>query len=770
MARGSVGWRHALACAVIALIALRAWPHVPLSERLPMSTSVWSADGELLRVTLSGDDQYRLWVPLADMPSSLVDAFLLKEDRWFYWHCGVNPFALARAAVHTYRGGRQGGSTITMQLARLIYRLNTKTPRGKLRQIGAAVWLEARYSKRELLEACLNDVPFGGNIDGVGAASLVYFGKPPDRLTLGEALTLAVVPQHPSGRAGRTASQAGMLAARARLGRLWLSAHGDTAADRRQIALPILAESRFALPWQAPHFVDALLSTRASNVGGGRVDTTIDAGLQRAIELQIRRYLAQREDVGVANAAALLVDARDMSIKAWVGSADYWKRDDGQVNGVLAKRSPGSTLKPFVYALALDQGVLHPQTMLRDAPTSFGPFTPENFDGRFVGPIAAEDALIRSRNVPAVWVASQLTQPTLYQFLQSAGVRDLKPESFYGLALTLGGGEVTMEELAGLYGMLANEGVLLPLRSEVPSPRVEGVRLLSREASFITLDMLRHNPRPDEDGVVPSRARWPIAWKTGTSWGFRDAWSAGVLGPYVLVVWIGNFDGHGNPAFIGADAAAPLFFRIADALNLARHAERVPPLAPPPGVSRVAVCIGSGDLPNADCPHTVDTWYIPGKSPIRVSQLHRAIAIDVETGRGACPPYGPGTRVEVFEFWPSDMLKLFREAGIPRRTPPALPACATNDRLEAPSIASPLRNVTYALRRSSERDAIALDASVAADVQRVFWFDGGALIGIRAASDGALPWRPAAPGMHLIRVVDDRGRSAERDVDVQFAR
>ena len=206
----------------------------------------------------------------------------------------------------------------------------------------------------------------------------------------------------------------------------------------------------------------------------------------------------------------------------------------------------------------------------------------------------------------------------------------------------------------------------------------------------------------------------------------------------MLVVWIGNFDGQGNPAFVGVDAAAPLFFRIADALNLARPAERVPPLAPPPGVSKVAVCAGSGDLPNADCPHTVDTWYIPGKSPIRVSQLHRAVAIDARTGRPACPPYAAGTRFEVFEFWSSDMLKLFREAGMPRRTPPPLPACATDDRLEPPRIASPLRNVSYALRRSAPRDAIALDASVAADVQRVFWFDGSALIGVRAVSDGAL--------------------------------
>lgn len=795
-------WLKAAALVVLVLVLLRIWPHAPLRQRFSVSTGVWSADGELLRVTRSADDQYRLWTPLSQVSPALVEAFLLKEDRWFHWHPGVNPIALVRAAFRTYAGGeRQGGSTLTMQLARLAYHLNTRTAAGKARQVGTALWLEARYSKRELLEAYLNVVPFGGNIQGVGAASRIYFGKPPDRVTLGEALTLAVIPQRPASRAGRAMSETSLLAARARLGSLWLARHANDADDRRQIDLPIVARPQYAMPWQAPHFVDALLADHTPRADG-RIDTTIDARLQRVVELQIERHLKRYGDVGMRNAAALLVDARDMSVKAWVGSADYWNEAiDGQVNGVLAKRSPGSALKPFVYALALDQGVLHPRTMLRDAPTSFGPFTPENFDGRFFGPVTAEEALIRSRNVPAVWVTTQLKQPSLYQFLQSAGVRDLKSESHYGLALTLGGGEVTMEELAALYAMLANQGLLRPLRvdaldgsssgravtesarpfrgpdgrsSHAPTAsaveREEGVRLLSPEASFVTLDMLRHNPRPDDDGMMPVRARWPVAWKTGTSWGFRDAWSAGVVGPYVLVVWIGNFNGQGNPAFIGVDAAAPLFFRIADALNLARPAEAVPSIVAPPGVASVAVCSGSGDLPNADCPHTVDTWYIPGKSPIRVSQLHRAVAIDLITGRPACPPYLGSARMEVFEFWSSDMLKLFREAGMPRRTPPPLPACATDDQMDVPRMASPLRNVTYTLRKSAPQETIALEASVSADVARVFWFDGRALVGVRPVTEGALPWRPTTSGMHLIRVVDDHGRSAERDVAVQIAR
>ena len=753
----------------VCVVALRVWPHEPLSARVPLSKSVWSADGELLRVTLASDEQYRMWTPLQQVSPALVEAILLKEDRWFYWHPGVNPVALGRAALSTYGGGdRQGGSTLTMQLARLLYRLNTRRPIGKLRQIAIAVWLECRYSKRELMEAYLNVAPFGGNIEGVGAASRIYFGKPADRLTLGEALTLAVIPQRPATRAGRTTSEASLLAARAKLGRQWLDARGNSESDRRQIELPIVARPDFKLPWLAPHFVDALLA--GDRAAGHQQATTLDVGLQRVLETQMRRYLQERQDTGVRNGAALLVDTRDMGVKAWIGSANYWAPGEGQVNGVVAKRSPGSTLKPFVYALALDQGVAHPKTVVRDAPSAFGPFTPENFDGRFVGPITLEDALIRSRNVPAVWAANQLRQPSFYEFLRSAGVRDMKSEGFYGLGLALGNGEVTMEELASLYAMLANGGTLRPLRVEMSAPMPDGVRLLSPEASFVTLDMLRHNPRPDDTGLAAPRTRWPVAWKTGTSFGFRDAWSAGVAGPYVLVVWIGNFTGEGNPAFVGVDAAAPLFFRMVDALNLARPAELLPSIAPPPGVSRVAVCAGSGDLPNADCPHTVDTWYIPGKSPIRVSQLHRRVAIDSMTGRPVCAPFPAGTRFEVFEFWSSDMLTLFREAGMPRRTPPPLPACATENTADAPRLASPMRNVAYAVRPGTAQDSIALDASVAADVRRVFWFDGNSLIGVQPAGAGPLAWRPITPGIHLVRVVDDRGRSAERDVEVTIVR
>ena len=752
------------------LLLLRLWPHAPLAEMVPLSTGVWSADGELLRVTLASDEQYRLWTPLREISPELTAAFLMKEDRWFRWHAGVNPVAILRAGFRTARGGRrQGGSTITMQLARLLFRQNTRTTGGKLRQISAALWLEARYSKQDLLEAYLNLAPFGRNIEGVGAATRIYFGKAPAAVTLGEALTLAVIPQRPAARTRNADPEPGFLAARARLAALWLRTHRTSESDRRQLALPVLT-APYSMPHAAPHFVDAMLSGEARGTAV-RLDTTLDSRLQRLAEGQIERYISQFGDRGIRNVATLLVDTRDMSVKSWVGSADYGNEAiHGQINGVTTKRSPGSALKPLIYALALDQGVLHPQTVLRDAPTAFGPFTPENFDGRFFGPVTTEQALIRSRNVPAVWVASQLKQPSLYQFLRNAGVSRMKPEPYYGLALALGGGEVTMEELAGLYAMLANHGVLKPLRTKVNVPTSEGVPLLSPEASFITLDMLSRNRRPDEnDGALVARSNWPVAWKTGTSWGFRDAWSAGVVGNYVLVVWIGDFEAQGNPSFVGVEAAAPLFFRIADALQLARPGEAVVPRIPPSGVSQVAVCAGSGDLPDRNCPHTVKTWFIPGKSPIRVSQLHRMVAVDRATGLAVCPPYSDqATRFELYEFWPSDMLKLFREAGVPRRKPPAIPDCAADNLTDGPRINSPLRSVTYALRGPGG-DSIGLEASAASDVRSLFWFDGKDLLGKAEPGQGPLVWRRPAEGLHLIRVVDDRGRSAERDVLVKLA-
>jgi penicillin-binding protein 1C len=527
------------------------------------------------------------------------------------------------------------------------------------------------------------------------------------------------------------------------------------------------------LPFEAPHAVEqALASQQVSDDSGNPIlPTTIDLDLQKSVQRQIALYVKRNASRGINNASAILVDTRDMSIKAMVGSANY--RDasiQGQVNGTLAKRSPGSTLKPFIYALGFDQGVLQPQTVLRDVPTAFGPYTPENFDGNFLGPITATQALIRSRNIPAVWVASQLHQPSLYDFLQQSGISRLASEQHYGLSLVLGGGEVSMQELAGLYAMLANQGVLRPLRLRADEPQVTGTRMLSEEATFMVMDILRQNPRPD-DAVGMQSMRMPVYWKTGTSWAFRDAWTAGNVGPYTLVVWVGNFDGSGNPAFVGVDTAAPLFFQIIDAL----HAEHVPMGEPirhmPANLKRVQICLASGNLPTQWCPQKGMTWFIPGKSPIKVDDIYRPVVIDDATGNAACPPYdGKHTHVEVYEFWPSDLQRVFQQAGMPRRAPPANPACQGGQRIDggAPSITSPLRGSTYTLRlKQLDEERIPFTATSDADAHSLYWFVDDAYVG-RSSPNELMYWQPHSAGRYTIRVVDDHGRADQRLLDINL--
>jgi len=761
---------------IAALATIRYWPRAPLASRIPSSVAVLDSKGQLLRLTLAQDQQYRLWTRLEDVAPEFVEALLLHEDRQFHRHLGVNPASLVRAAIATYgHGTRQGGSTITMQLARMLYGLNTRSLGGKLRQIALAIGLELEYSKRELLEAHVNLMPYGGNVQGVGAASLIYFRKPPSRLTLSESLALVAVPQAPAARSPLDRADEieprSLEEARGRLFALWLQRHPDARTQAGLVALPLSYGGRAGLPFEAPHFVNSLLADSSGTKNPSDVKiirATLDLRYQKLAERVLEGYIREQQRLGVNNAAALLVDDRDMGVRAAVGSARFSETSiEGQVNGTLAKRSPGSALKPFIYALAMDQGLIHPLTVLKDAPTSFGPYSPDNFDGRFVGPISATDALIRSRNVPAVALSARLAHPSLYQFLQSAGVSQLASERHYGLSLALGGGEVTMEETAALYAMLANRGVLRALRHRLDERVSAGTRLLSEEASFVTVEMLEQNPRPEDSAIEPIGAI-PVAWKTGTSWGFRDAWSVGIFGHYVLVVWVGNFDGSSNPAFVGIETAAPLFFRLVDALRAMEPDLGDIALRVPAGVSRVEVCAASGDLPNADCPRTASTWFIPGKSPIRVSDVHRRIWIDSRTGLEACPPFeGPFVRSEVYEFWPSDLMRLFAEAGVPRRRPPPSAPCGREPASDhPPRISSPRTNTTYTLRAQRVgSDGIALDATADGGSRTLYWFIGDAYLGA-SPPDVPLTWIPASSGFFMVRAVDDHGRADSRELEV----
>lgn len=757
---------------LFALAAVRYWPRAPLADGIGQSQALFDTQGRLLRLTLAPDQQYRLWVSRDRVSPLLIDALLLHEDQHFFRHPGVDPGALLRATWALASGGaRQGGSTLSMQLARLYYDLETRSIAGKLRQIAHALWLEARYSKHELLEAHLNLMPYGGNVQGVGTAARIYFNKAAADLSLPEALSLVLIPQSPGARAPVQGEEPATLrAARERLFERWVQKHPDDARERGLVSLPLRYGQVADLPFFAPHLSTRLL---AGSDGEREIRGTLNLDLQRALEREMRDELARMRRLGVRNASAMLVDWRDMRVRAVLGSANFYDADlHGQVDGTLAKRSPGSALKPFIYGLAIDQGLIHPRSVIKDAPTAFGPYSPENFDGAFVGPINATQALIRSRNVPAVAVASRLAPPGFHGFLRDGGIAHLASAEHYGLALVLGGGEVTMEELLRLYALLPNRGHLRALRYREDSPASpDGAALLSPEASFMLLDMLRQNPRPDDLVIQGVGAGGRVAWKTGTSWGFRDAWTVGVFGPYALAVWVGEFDGRSNPAFVGVRAAAPLFFRMVDAVRaLPGYGEPAP--TQPARLAQVQVCAASGDLPNADCPQRVPTWFIPGTSPIRLSQVHRRVPVDRRSGRRACAPLDAAhVRWELHEYWPSDLMRLFAQAGIARRLPPAAGDCVeTGPGGAPPQIVSPLAGVSYPVREAqlgSER--LAFNAHAEGDVRHLYWFVDDAYVG-QAAPGVALGWVPQRPGVYRISALDEHGRSDQRELRVEVVR
>jgi penicillin-binding protein 1C len=762
--------KFAIVLAGIGVLLGLAWlclPAPPPIEGVSYSQRVRDRDGNLIRVTLSADDKYRLFTPLDEMSGELIAATLLHEDQHFWRHPGINPVAALRSLVHVClgRSGRGGASTITMQLARLRYHLHTRTAQGKLLQMYRALQIERHYSKRQILEAYLNLAPYGRNIEGAGAASFLYFGKPVTSLTRHEAVALSVLPQSPTRRTPHIdeANEALLKAANrlsAKLGR----------AERE--VDPLDAEFRVRAgrgrEFVAPHFVRRVVNACE---GQAEISTTLDTNLQQLIEQRIDNYIGANRRLGVTNVAAMLVDTRSMDVLAQVGSADFFNVEiSGQVDGTRSRRSPGSTLKPFIYALAMDQGIIHPLTMLADTPRRFGDYNPENFDGDFAGPIKATDALARSRNVPAVSLAAQLSHPTLYAFLKRNGVTLTNDEGFYGLSLPLGGGEVTMEELVRLYAALANGGRLRMLQRTLPHPAIDrGTRMVSPEAAYLTLEMLGHVPRP---GTGSDSGNEGIYWKTGTSMGFRDAWSVAIFDHYVLAVWIGNFDGHRNAAFVGRTCAGPLLFQIIDAMRLQGRAFPRQ-LEPPSGANlkRVEFCAVTGQLPTASCTHCVTGWFIPGVSPIAPCEVHREVLVDAETGLRVSIDDGTrALRREIYEFWPSDLLALFEKAGVPRRSPPPFaPGAgveATARHGKPPQIVSPANGKVYVVRPGDPANGtIAMQARTEADVKKLYWFAGKAFLGVSTSRE-ALHWHPA-PGVYRVVVLDDQGRSSLSNVTIQ---
>ncbi|MCK4842614.1 MAG: penicillin-binding protein 1C [Methylococcales bacterium] len=763
-----------MATLMVAIFTYGFCPKPEIKTFTTYSSAFFDSQDHLLRITLAEDDRYRIYQTLDQVSPHLISATILYEDQNFYDHSGVDYLALLRAFWTTYisKNRRVGASTIAMQVARLRWSIPSHTIKGKVQQILRAIQLSRHYSKKQILETHLNLAPYGRNIEGIAAASLIYFNKKPDQLSLPEALTLAVIPQNPNNRNPTTKKGYKRLSvARANLLQRWLKKFPKDRDKKKYFEMPLNVRSPETLPFLAPHFVNSV-NQKISRWDSGYINTTLDMNLQNKLEGIVKNYVSSKSPYGINNASALLINYQTMEVKAMIGSVDFNNADlQGQVNGVLAKRSPGSTLKPFVYALAIDEGLVHPMTLMKDSPSRFGGFTPENYDKRFLGPIVVKDALIESRNVPAVFLQSKLKQKTFYDFLKDAEISGLKDESFYGLALALGGGEVTMMELVTLYAGLANKGVFQDIKSIKQQKSNYSKKLLSAEASFLVLDMLKDNPEPDVLNFdLHSQLTNDIAWKTGTSWAFRDAWSVGVTGPYVLAVWVGNFDGSGNHAFVGRTAAGPLLFSIFDAV-FPDQGWKVESLIGLDNLNlkKVKVCRNTGDLLSQHCPSSLESWFIPGVSPIKVSNIYRAIPIEKNTGLRACWHEAGKTEMKVFEFWPSDFLQIFHHAGISLKTPPKYSEKCSLEQSSStgqiPVITSPQNTIEYVLRSDNQAEhKIPFSAVVDPDVEDVFWFVNGKYEG-KSTKGKSFIWN-ATNGEFKVRVVDDAGRAASSVIKV----
>ena len=590
---GVPGWRRRIAglaaalgvMAATALVLDAAFPP-PAIGKSSLSRVLLADDGTILRVATTGDGKIRLATDMSAVDPRFIRLLVVYEDRRFYSHAGVDPLALARALWQWAWAGRivSGASTLTMQVARLL-EPRPRTVRAKAIEMLRALQLEARLSKNEILGLYLTLAPYGGNLEGLRAASLAWLGREPGQLTDAEAALLVVLPQSPSRLRPDRHPDRARLARNKVLGRA--AAYGAIARREADQAMQdSLPKERTPSPFHAPHLADRLFARHSETV----LRTTLDASLQaRAEALAAAHAEAAGPKVGVA---VLVADHRHgMPVRAWVGSPDYLSAHRlGAVDMVRAVRSPGSTLKPFIYGLAFDRALAHPDTRMNDTRRHFGDYAPGNFDRRYRGTVTLADALRLSLNSTAVAVMNRLGPSRFARALEGVGIPLSLPQGERpGLAVALGGGGLSLRQLVTLYGALGADGGVRPLRL-LRSARETRLRPLLTAATARTVTaIIRDAPPPRGKPPAGSMAGAPhIAAKTGTSFGFRDAWAVGVDGRYAVGVWVGRVDGTPRPGQTGRGDALPLLHGVFGLLprdparklpNLDRTLEEDAPLA-----------------------------------------------------------------------------------------------------------------------------------------------------------------------------------------------
>lgn len=732
----------------------------------PNAIFVYSRDNHLMRCFMSSDDFWRKPVEFDKISPFLINTVLACEDRWFYYHPGFNIVSLISAAIDNIESGKivRGGSTITMQIARMI-EPKPRNLKSKIIEIFRAVQLEIHYSKKELLEFYFNLAPYGGNIEGIAAASYFYFDKPPNELSPGQIAFLTALPRSPEEYRPDRNNEA-CYEVRNKVLKTMLERKLINKSEYNDAIEEKIPGERTNQPMIAPHLCQELVRIKPEE---SEIISTVDLNLQTICERILQIYSRQLDSKDIHNASIVVMDNASGEVLALVGSIDFFDdQHSGQINGAVAARSPGSTLKPFVYALALDKGLISPKKYLEDLPVFYSGYSPQNYDDTYSVVVSAENALKLSLNVPAVNILADVGLKDFHDILKKDGITTLKGEYYnYGLPLILGSCEVKLLELANLYRALANGGFytgykLLPGQSDNTTDT-----LFSRGASFIVAQILSDLARPEFPSSWEFAENIPIiAWKTGTSYGRKDAWSIGFNPQYTIGVWVGNFTAEPSPELVGVEAAAPVLFEIFSAITSKAEGGW---FSQPDDVSIREVCSISGLAPGPYCPTTVEECFLPGVTSSKKCDIHQEILVDNNTGFWLCRNClaGKDVRHEIKEIWPAEIATWLGKTGsYCQDIPIHNPSCRGNYYGDRPVINSPRDDGNYIVRDyiSADLQGIMLDASAASGTNSLFWFiDGNLYCALRP---GERAFYTPMPGKHNIVCSDDQGRSKSITISI----
>jgi penicillin-binding protein 1C len=737
----------------------------PLRTGIPYSRLLLSADDKLLNASLSKDQQWRMKAGLKEVNPLLIKTLIFKEDRWFHFHPGVNPVSLTRALFQNISHGKRvsGASTISMQVVRML-EPRPRTLLSKLIEIFRAFQLEMHHSKDEILDLYINLLPYGGNIQGIKAASFLYFGMEPQALSPAQIVTLTVIPNDPGHL--RPGMQNGKLLNERNRWLKRLRSEGLFGDEQLRDALSEpLSLSRYEAPRQVPHLARLLAARYPEETV---IHTWIDAGIQDFIQNTLSEEVRMFRGLGVGNAAVVLIDNRNHTLVAYAGSAGFNEAAfQGQVDGASSLRSPGSALKPFLYALAMDRGLITPKTMLQDIPRNFNGYRPRNYDEIFRGRLTASQALSLSLNVPAVDLANRVGVEVFNDKLGRGGLRWIaERRQQLGLSVVLGGCGVTLTELTDLYSCLANGGVRFPVRLTRDQATAPGDTLFSPEATWMTTEILTGLKRPDLPNSFDNSVNMPhIAWKTGTSYGRRDAWSIGYNPDYTVGVWVGNFDGTGIPELSGADFATPLLFRIFNTLCYNRKPAW---FKRPAGLDFRLVCSESGLPPGDSCIHTVMDDFIPAVSPNRKCDHLISVFVNADESVSYCRSCLPdfGYHLASFPNLSPELLAFYADEQIPyHKIPPHNPGCSRIYHNDYPLITSLADGKEYILYAAAKQQ-LQLACTASSDVNKVYWYINDKFLA-EGSRGQKLFFTPEA-GQIKISCSDDKGRNTDIRIIVRF--